>query len=83
MDATQCLKGRLNPEKRSMGSARWRDSNFKPGGALPCGCLDFSPVAFPLGHTVRLLPLMFIIKAEDGIPLTEHRETHHFTNITD
>jgi len=82
MNATQCIEESLKPEKISLGSASWRNSHFKPGEALPCGCLNFSPVAFPLGHTVCLLAPASTVKAEDGTP-TEHRGTHHLTDITD
>ena len=60
MDATQSIKEHLNPEKKSKGSSPWRSENFVPGVALPCGCENFSPAAFPQGHTVCVTLLLLL-----------------------
>jgi hypothetical protein len=60
MDATQSIKEHLNPKKKSKGSSPWRSENFVPGVALPCGCENFSPAAFPQGHTVCVTLLLLL-----------------------
>lgn len=55
MVATQAIGCQLNPDAVSPGSSWWRHSNFKPGKDLPCGCQNFSPAAFPQGHTVGFI----------------------------
>ena len=60
MGATQSIQEHLKPDKKSHGSAWWRDANFVPGVVLPCGCENFSPVQFPQGHIVCSLSTFFL-----------------------
>ena len=81
MKATQEIGCQLIADVVSPGSSPWRHANFKCGKVLPRGCGNFSPAAFPQGHTVSFIAVTCV--DTERTSLLEDSSPNNFTVATD